>query len=798
MDNQTKITDGIFENYLNCRYKSYLKLYNHVGEKNEFEIFQNQMDNIYCSTAQNWLKKEFSDSDVLSIPNLKQSDLKRNKHLILATWIELGELKSFYHGLRRYSIETESDKSYYEPVLYCRYEKATRNHKLILAFKAVVIGHLQDRLPDKGVIIYGNKYSIDTIKLHHYFPFVDKIIADLKAQFRISGGIPLILNSHCDICEFKDLCQQKAIEDDNISLLRGISEKEIIKHNQRGIFTLNQLSYTFRPRKIPKRAKNPAQPHHFALQALSLRENNIYIHGDPKLPNADTMIYFDIEGVPYRNFYYLIGFIISSKNVINYDYFWADGEDDQKFIFNAFVKRIAQITNCKLFHFGSYDVKAIKRMKSKIDAYLYEPLEIIFDQSVNVLSIIHSHVYFPAFSNSLKIIAKILGFQWTDKNASGTKSIIWREMWEKNEDPNLKEKLIQYNKEDCLALKTICEFISNATLLEKEGFTNKDQAIKVSDTDELKNDFQKRYVFKEQEFILKDLEHINKCAYFDYQREKVYVRTNKEFKQINKRKLQKNIWITYKFKPNKIQIIECEQCILCKSKDLERGNEITRVKIDIKYFNGGIKKWITQYQSWNYKCKKCKKYIVNKNLPTDKERYGHGLISWCVYINIARKQSMLQVGNILNDVLDLPIEPTKLHRFKSSIAKYYIQTYENILYEILKSPTIHIDETRVNLQKKKGYVWVITSMDKVYYFYKEDRKGNFLRDMLEPFSGVLISDLYSAYDSIDNPQQKCVVHLIRDMNEDLMRNPFNNEFKDILERFSIILRKIIDTVDKFG
>jgi hypothetical protein len=102
------------------------------------------------------------------------------------------------------------------------------------------------------------------------------------------------------------------------------------------------------------------------------------------------------------------------------------------------------------------------------------------------------------------------------------------------------------------------------------------------------------------------------------------------------------------------------------------------------------------------------------------------------------------------------------------------------------------------LQKKKGYVWVLTSMDKVYYFYKETREGAFLKDMLEPFSGVLISDFYSAYDSIDCPQQKCLIHLIRDINEDLKRNPFDDEFKKISETFSVLLRETIKTVDRFG
>lgn len=70
--------------------------------------------------------------------------------------------------------------------------------------------------------------------------------------------------------------------------------------------------------------------------------------------------------------------------------------------------------------------------------------------------------------------------------------------------------------------------------------------------------------------------------------------------------------------------------------------------------------------------------------------------------------------------------------------------------------------------------------------------------MLNGFSGVLVSDFYSAYDSINCPQQKCLIHLIRDMNNDLKKNPFDNEYKKLLEQFSVLLRNIIVTVDKYG
>jgi hypothetical protein len=47
-------------------------------------------------------------------------------------------------------------------------------------------------------------------------------------------------------------------------------------------------------------------------------------------------------------------------------------------------------------------------------------------------------------------------------------------------------------------------------------------------------------------------------------------------------------------------------------------------------------------------------------------------------------------------------------------------------------------------------------------------------------------------------QQKCLIHLIRDLNDDLFKNQFDVEYKQIVTAFGKLLRKIVDTIDKYG
>jgi Transposase IS66 family len=89
-------------------------------------------------------------------------------------------------------------------------------------------------------------------------------------------------------------------------------------------------------------------------------------------------------------------------------------------------------------------------------------------------------------------------------------------------------------------------------------------------------------------------------------------------------------------------------------------------------------------------------------------------------------------------------------------------------------------------------------MEEVLYVYAPTREGDMVRETLKGFKGVLISDYYAAYDSIECTQQKCLIHLMRDMNDDLLDNPFDEQYKNFVKDFSLLLKSIVDTIDRYG
>ena len=139
-----------------------------------------------------------------------------------------------------------------------------------------------------------------------------------------------------------------------------------------------------------------------------------------------------------------------------------------------------------------------------------------------------------------------------------------------------------------------------------------------------------------------------------------------------------------------------------------------------------------------------------------------------------------------------------MRRFKERGAEYYRDTREKILAATVAGNVIHADETQIRLHSKVGYVWVFTTFREVVYFYSETREGSFVQNALGDFKGVLVSDFYAAYDSLKCAQQKCLLHLMRDLNDAVLDSPFDEGIKGIATSFAELLRGIVKTIDRWG
>ncbi len=104
-----------------------------------------------------------------------------------------------------------------------------------------------------------------------------------------------------------------------------------------------------------------------------------------------------------------------------------------------FLAEVDRYENFRVYCYGSYERAFFKRMRKA--AKRKKPVDQVLDRLVNVLSVIYAHLYFPSHSNGLKDVAGCLGCSWSEPDASGLQSLVWRARWEAGHDGEWKEKL---------------------------------------------------------------------------------------------------------------------------------------------------------------------------------------------------------------------------------------------------------------------------------------------------------------------------------------------------------------------
>ncbi|MGD0662575.1 MAG: IS66 family transposase [Syntrophorhabdales bacterium] len=700
-------------------------------------------------------------------------------------------LESSIHGVERVPPQRRGKPALFMPIRFVCSNRISQDDRMLLTFDALTLSESVGCGISLGKIIFGENHATLKVNTAKLGKEARKLAGDIDKMLSSHSPPDLVLSRQCGECEFESRCKQTAIEKDDLSLLSRMTEKERKKLNSKGIFTITQLSYTFRPRRRPRRLADRRQKYHHSLKALSIREQKIHIVGSPEPKIGGTPVYLDVEWLPQRDLYYLIGARIKTAQGIIQHSLWADGAADEEKIWTDFLRVLSDIENPVLIHYGSFETTFIKRM---CDRYGRPPEDSstskAIESTVNLLSVIFAQIYFPTPSNGLKEIAGYLGFTWSDPAASGLRTIAWRHEWEDAKSSFIKAAILTYNAEDCEAL----ELVTNKVVELQQPYPEAGDKNDVVHTENLKRDG--LHSFKRNTFSFPALDVINKAAYWDYQRERVYVKSNACLNTIRKRPSKSRTVLP----PNRIT--ECSRpsaCPRCGSTSIIAHGKSTKTVYDLKFMGHGLKKWITLYRFHRYKCNNCcSTFFPQDRCCTTRSMLGPGILAYALYLNIGLRMPQESVDRNINKLFGFHLALGTTSRLKGAAAKIYQESYDKLLSRVCNGKLIHADETKISVGGKDGYVWVFANMEEVAYVYSATRHGDTLQNLLKDFAGVLVSDFYAAYDGVRCLQQKCLIHLIRDLNDAVLKRPYDVELRSIVKGFADLVKPMIETVDRHG
>jgi predicted RecB family nuclease len=284
--------------------------------------------------------------------------------------------------------------------------------------------------------------------------------------------------SDCKLCHWRSVCSQQVKKTGDLTLIPqlGRSKRDVLASKiptikamaEADVETFVHGNKTIFPRiGITTLEK-------FQIRARLLTEPNAkpLVTAPIHLPDASTELFFDIETDPMRDICYLHGFVERHNGDNQSEQFHAfvanaaTKEQEEK----AFADAWAYVQSCQpciIYYYSKYERTWWRKLRAQYPHVAAEQdIESMFDPGVCIDlygDVIQGHIEWPTNDYSVKTLAQYLGFQWRDTEPSGAASIEWYHSWVKSGDPKIRQRILDYNEDDCVAMRVLLDGIRELT-----------------------------------------------------------------------------------------------------------------------------------------------------------------------------------------------------------------------------------------------------------------------------------------------------------------------------------------------
>ena len=363
----------------------------------------------------------------------------------------------------------------YLPAVYKLGRKTTKEHLFDLACSSIVLETFQESKIEKGLLIsnFGNIVNIEEIYLNKKSrKKVFNVLTNLNAT--LEGFIPEITQDRkkCNICSWQNFCDKEAKENGFLSDIDGIGSKTASLLKTNGISNTHELASYNEKELGDKLSKFNDQKYEKATKFI--KQSQAYISGEPFCISSNNVSYdllektasgffvFDIESNPDIKHDFLYGFLkINNLFVKKEENIYEpilNLKNDKDESYNQIIKMLFSNKEWPVLHYGETEKIAIINIAKKLN-FTIEELELLKSRFIDLHTIIRKSWILPIKNYSLKTVSNWLGFKWNQKDVSGSKALYWWIQYQITENEIFLQKIIKYNKDDCLATLHIAEFL---------------------------------------------------------------------------------------------------------------------------------------------------------------------------------------------------------------------------------------------------------------------------------------------------------------------------------------------------
>ena len=291
---------------------------------------------------------------------------------------------------------------------------------------------------------------------------------------RTNDTLPAYASGTCKLCHWYSSCLKALKAADDLTL---ISELGRAKRDAmcRDIKTVVKLA-TVNPEVYTKGKKtvfagvgpDTLAKFHERARLLSSPNPKPYLKAPVTLPAHECELFFDIEFDPMRDVCYLHGFIERRGCDNNTEKFFGFFMPDttpaaEEAAFAQAWDYMRRAQPCAIFYYSKYERTIYRKLQAKYSSVCSaDDIEALFEPTNTVdlyFDVVKPHTEWPTHDFSIKTLAKYLGFQWRDTHPSGAASIQWFDEWVKTGSPETRQRILDYNEDDCRATRVLLDGI---------------------------------------------------------------------------------------------------------------------------------------------------------------------------------------------------------------------------------------------------------------------------------------------------------------------------------------------------
>src|SRR5215472_16821400 len=216
------VSSQLFKSYLECPTKCWLHSHAEPATGNVYQEWTHAQNEAYFRDGLKLILPTVPESDRVASPPVPTKLKDVTWRLAVDALWRTKDLESRLQAVERVPAKGGSKRVQLIPYSFEFANKVTREHKLRLAFDSLLLSEAIGREVALGMIIHGDSHAILRVKTLAFASEVRKLIKDITALLAGNSAPNLVLNRHCDYCEFQSRCRARAKDTDDLSLLSAI------------------------------------------------------------------------------------------------------------------------------------------------------------------------------------------------------------------------------------------------------------------------------------------------------------------------------------------------------------------------------------------------------------------------------------------------------------------------------------------------------------------------------------------------------------------------------------------------